>query len=108
MLFAIKPQKIHIEYGVIDIKLKIVSIERSQRKNKKYVVELENGVKIHFGDKRYQHYKDRLGKFASLNHLDKKRRHNYLARAAGIRDKNGKLTINNPESANFYAIRILW
>jgi len=35
-----------------------MDIQKSSRKNKKYMVEID-GKTIHFGDNRYQHYKDR-------------------------------------------------
>lgn len=41
-------------------------------------------------------------------HKDKKRRNSYLKRSAGIRDKNGNLTKDDPFSANYWARRILW
>lgn len=33
---------------------------------------------------------------------------NYLQRSAGIRDKNGNLTKDDPFSANYWARRVLW
>lgn len=101
-------QKEHKKYGAKQIKAPIKTLNVSTRKNKKYVVELKNGKKIHFGDRRYEHYKDRHGDFSMKDHKDKERRDKYLKRASKIKDKNGKLTINNPESPNFYAIRMLW
>lgn len=41
-------------------------------------------------------------------HKDEKRRKSYLARAKGIRDKQGNLTYKNKNSANYWAIRKLW
>lgn len=41
-------------------------------------------------------------------HNDPDRRKNYLARSAGIRDKDGKLTKDNPFSANYWARKVLW
>jgi len=41
-------------------------------------------------------------------HKDKKRRASYLARAKGIKDKQGRLTYMNKNSANYWAIRKLW
>ena len=73
-------------------------IVKSWRKNKKLAVITPYGT-IHFGDKRYKDF---------TQHRNLKRRANYLKRAAGIRDKNGKLTINNPLSSNYWAARILW
>ena len=41
-------------------------------------------------------------------HKDPERRENYLARSAGIRDKNGNLTKDDKFSANYWARKILW
>ena len=41
-------------------------------------------------------------------HKDKKRRASYLARAKGIKDKQGRLTYMNKNSANYWAVRKLW
>ena len=73
-------------------------IIKSNRKNKKLAVATPKGW-IHFGDKRYKDF---------TQHKDLERRRSYLLRAKGIRDKKGKLTINNPYSANYWAARILW
>lgn len=100
--------KIHKEYGAKDIKAPIKSITLSNSKNKKYTVELEDGKKVHFGDIRYEHYKDRVGNLSKLDHKDKDRRHSYLARATKIRNKSGKLTVNDYKSPNFYSVRLLW
>ena len=93
--------------------LKNIKFEESKRKNKKYRVTFEYKKDIHtvdFGDKRYQQYKDStpLKLYSSLNHNDKNRRKNYLARSRGIKNKNGDLTKNNPLGANYWSIRYLW
>ena len=80
---------------------------KSDKKFKKYKVLTKNGI-IHFGDTRYQHYKDLIGDYKKLDHGDKKRQQNYCKRSAGIRDKNGKLTKNNKESSNYFSRRYLW
>lgn len=41
-------------------------------------------------------------------HTSKDRLKNYLSRSAGIRDKSGKLTKDDPFSANYWARRVLW
>lgn len=41
-------------------------------------------------------------------HGDEDRRKNYLARSAGIRNKKGELTKDDPFSANYWARRELW
>ena len=80
---------------------------RSTRKHKKLMVKV-NGKAIHFGDSREQHFKDRTGIFASQDHNDPERRKSYLRRTANIRNKEGKLTRDDPTSANYHARRILW
>ena len=75
---------------------------KSSAKNKKYsVYVMKNGKKtlIHFGDSRYSDF---------TKHKDPKRRENYLKRSAGIRDKSGKLTKDDKNSANYWARRYLW
>jgi hypothetical protein len=80
----------------------------SDNPNKKLMV-IVNGNKINFGQAGYEHYKDKTGLLdPKLNHGDKERRENYLKRARGIKDKEGKLTYKDPNSANYHAIRILW
>lgn len=83
--------------------------KKSTRKNKKYMVFYNNKC-IHFGDTRYQHFKDTtsLKLYTSLDHNDEKRRANYLRRAKGIKDKNGKLTYLDKSSPNYYAVNYLW
>lgn len=84
----------------------------SKAKNKKYSVRIktdEGKTKlIHFGDSRMQQFKDKLGHYSDLDHGDKERRRRYLARAKGIKDKNGNLTWKNKNSANYYSIKYLW
>jgi len=87
-----------------------MKISISNKKNKKYDVVTPSGRIISFGDIHYQQFHDStpIRAYSYLDHNDKMRRELYLKRAMKIRDKNGKLTANNPESANFYAIRYLW
>ena len=84
--------------------------EKSSRKDKKLMT-VVNGKVVHFGNLKppaNQHFKDKTGIYKSLDHNDPKRRKNYLTRSAGIKDKNGNLTKDNPESPNYHARRILW
>ena len=84
---------------------------KSTAKNKKYsVYVMKNGKKtlIHFGDKRYEHFRDSIGLYKNLNHNDKDRRERYLKRAKGIRNKNGELTWKDKNSANYYSVKFLW
>lgn len=74
----------------------------STAQNKKYsVYVLKNGKKkiIHFGDKRYQQYNDKLGYYAHLDHNDKKRRESYYKRHGQAGDKN---------TAKYWSHKILW
>ena len=75
------------------------SLEYSSRKNNKYMVQLPDGKKIHFGSPKYEDF---------LIHKDENRRDKYRARAMKIKNKQGELTYTNPESPNFWAINLLW
>ena len=77
-------------------------IKPSTHKNKKYDVYKDNKYLLSFGQLPYQHYKDLIGHYKDLDHLDKKRRDNYRARAEGI----GHL--DNPNSPNFWSYWFLW
>ena len=80
-------------------KLGAESLDYSTRKNNKYMVILPGGNKVHSGSPKYPDY---------LTNKDKKRRDKYLARATKIKNKSGDLTYNNPESANFWSVHLLW
>lgn len=70
----------------------------SDRADKKYYA-IVDGKKVHFGAKGYEHYKDVLGHYSSLDHGDKKRRDAYYAR----HNKDyGKGT------ADWFSKKILW
>ena len=82
--------------------------ELSTKKNKKLMV-IVNNKTIHFGDIRYQHFNDSTNLLdKKLNHRDKKRQASYLARARGIKNKQGQLTYKDPTSPNYHAVKILW
>ena len=78
-------------------KLGAESLDYSTRKNNKYMVTLPSGKKVYFGSTKYADY---------LTHKD--RRDKYLARATKIKNKQGELTHNNPESANYWSTKLLW
>jgi hypothetical protein len=76
---------------------------KSNRKNKKMMVlacKNINGEKkvklIHFGALGYGH------------NYSLKAKKNYLARSAGIKNKKGKLTKDDPFSSNYWSRKILW
>ena len=80
-------------------KLGAESFDYSTRKNNKYVATLSSGKKIHFGSSQYPDF---------LIHKNEERKEKYLSRAKKIKNKQGELTYTNPESANFWSIRLLW
>ncbi len=74
----------------------------SKAKGKKMsVYVMKDGKKrlINFGDANMEDF---------TQHKDKKRRASYLARSGGIKDKNGNLTKNNKNTANYWARKVLW
>ena len=80
-------------------KLGAESFDYSKRKNNKYVVKLPSGKNLHFGSSQYPDF---------LIHKDNERKEKYLSRAMKIKNKKGELTYENPESANFWSVNLLW
>jgi len=77
--------------------------KRSNRKNKKYAVQVDGQNKwIHFGHTSYEQYKDStpLKLYSHLNHSDEERRANYKRRHDATRHKK--------YSASWFADRFLW
>jgi hypothetical protein len=75
---------------------------KSTKAGKKMMVYvMKDGKKrlIHFGDSSMQDF---------TQHKDEARRKSYLARSGGIRNKQGKLTKNDKNSANYWSRKILW
>ena len=72
----------------------------SNNNKKKYMVLTKKGI-IHFGARGYGQYKDKLGHYKHLDHLDKKRRDNYYSR-------HGDKYTTNKESAKYWSHKILW
>lgn len=68
---------------------------------KKYKA-LVDGKWVHFGDRRYQHYKDKIGFWRRLDHGDKDRRRRYIARHSA----GGHTDI--PGTAAWFALNVLW
>jgi len=74
----------------------------SKAKNKKYsVYVMKDGKKrlIHFGDKRYGQFKDKLGHYSKLDHGDEKRKKNYYARHGKAKSK---------DTAKYFSHKYLW
>ena len=80
-------------------KLGAESLDYSKRKNNKYVVTFPTGKILHFGSSKYPDF---------LIHKDEERKVKYLARAKKIKNKLGQLTYENPESANYWSVNLLW
>ena len=76
-------------------------VHSSNPKKKGMVYVMKDGKKrlIHFGDSSMTDKR----KGAS-----KAQQKSYLARSAGIRDKEGKLTKNNKNSANYWSRKVNW
>lgn len=76
---------------------------KSKAKNKKYSVYVKgksgNPKLIHFGDKRYGQFKDKLGYYKRLDHNDPKRKKAYYDRHGPATDKN---------TAKYWSHKILW
>tara|TARA_R110001592_G_scaffold195998_1_gene443697 strand:+ start:961 stop:1203 length:243 start_codon:yes stop_codon:yes gene_type:complete len=72
----------------------------SNKKDKKYMVLTKKGV-IHFGQKGYGQFKDKLGHYGKLDHKDPKRRKAYY-------DRHGDKNTKNKESAKYWSHKILW
>ena len=79
------------------IKKDSFEFEKSSRKHKKYMVRV-NGKLVHFGDNRYQQYRDKIGLYSMLDHGDKERRKRYYAR-------HGKAV---KHSAKWFSHKYLW
>jgi len=61
-----------------------------------------------FGDRRYQHYFDRVGMWAELNHNDRKRRAAYRKRHEGVLLKDGKPAYKQPYTPSYFSYHLLW
>lgn len=92
---------------------KIKSIKKSTRQNKKYVAKVENtdgSIKtIHFGDNRYEQYRDStpLKLYSNKNHGDKKRRSSYFKRHSGTENKSEAIKKEFKKSNGNYNAKIL-
>ena len=78
-------------------KLGASSLDYSQRKNNKNMVEYDN-KKIHFGSANSEDY---------LTHKDPVRRDKYLTKAKKISNKDGQLTHLLPSYPNYWSVKLL-
>jgi poly-gamma-glutamate capsule biosynthesis protein CapA/YwtB (metallophosphatase superfamily) len=65
--------------------------------------------KIHFGDKRYQQYKDRtpFKIYENKNHFTRKRMQNYYLRHSGTKNRNEAIKKEKEKSKGYYNSKIL-
>ena len=93
----------------------IIDIQLSSRKHsKKYMATVrhknKNTIrKIHFGDKRYQHFEDKtdLRTFGYLNHNDMKRRNNYYSRFSKTTNRNEAIILEMLKYGRVFTPKIL-
>ena len=82
--------------------------------NKKYTAIMRDGSKVHFGDSRYQHYKDNVPKsmgggiWKSKDHGDTIRRKSYRSRHSGVKTKTGKNAYKVKYSPSWFSYHYLW
>lgn len=81
---------------------------------KKYTAILPDGRRVHFGDRRYEHFKDSVPKrlgggiWSKKDHGDPQRRKNYRTRHGGMRCKDGTRCINHKYSPAWFSYYFLW
>lgn len=99
--------------GSKTMKEKIVKIEKGP-KFKKYTAYVKNNKtkkirKIHFGDNRYEQFKDRtkLGLYSENNHDDKRRQNNYYNRHSGEPNRKKAIKLEKKNSGGNYNAKLL-
>ena len=95
------------------MKEKIINFEKGPN-FKKYTAYVKNKKthkirKIHFGDNRYQQYKDRtpLGLYTNKNHKTRKRMQNYYSRHSGTKNRSVAIKKEVIKSKGYYTPKIL-
>ena len=63
---------------------------------------------IHFGNTKYEHFKDKTGLWSELDHRDKERRERYRKRHAKVLKKDGTPAKDDYLKAAFHSWRVLW
>ena len=81
---------------------------------KKYTAHIKNKEtkkirKLHFGDRRYQQYKDRteLKLYKNKNHGTRKRMQNYYSRHSGTKTRKQGITKEIKKSKGYYTPKLL-
>ena len=92
---------------------KIVKFEKGP-KFKKYTAHIQHKKtkktrKLHFGDKRYQQYKDRtpLKLYKKQNHGTRKRMQNYFKRHSGVKSRKKAIEKEKKKSKGLYTPKLL-
>tara|TARA_A100001015_G_scaffold30086_1_gene33520 strand:- start:760 stop:1155 length:396 start_codon:yes stop_codon:yes gene_type:complete len=106
-------KKIKKQKGGYRMKERIIKFERGPFP-KKYTASIKNlktkkTRKIHFGDRRYQQYKDRvpLGLYKHKNHITRKRMQNYFNRHSGTKKRGEAIKKERKKSKGIYNAKIL-
>ena len=98
------------------MKEKIIKFEKGPfpKKYTAFIKNKKNGKngksrKIHFGDRRYQQYKDRtpLKLYKNKNHNTRKRMQNYYSRHSGTKSKSKAIKKEVNKSKGYYNAKIL-
>lgn len=97
------------------MKEKVIKIEKSKVKGKKYTARVKNiktnkTRKISFGALGYQQFKDRtpLKLYKKLNHSNKKRQERYYGRfSRGIKNRKKAIEYEEKKSKGYYNAKIL-
>jgi len=63
---------------------------------------------VMFGDRRYEHYFDRIGMWREKNHNDRKRRAAYRKRHEKISLKDGSAAYQVPYTPAYFSYHLLW
>tara|TARA_Y100001938_G_C7881815_1_gene325386 strand:- start:339 stop:581 length:243 start_codon:yes stop_codon:yes gene_type:complete len=71
---------------------------KSTRKDKKYMILTDSGI-VHFGQKGYSQFKDKIGLYSDLDNNDPNRKRLYYARHGRKAKK---------DSAKFFSHKYLW
>lgn len=71
---------------------------KSTRKYKKYMIKTKTGI-VHFGDNRYNQFRDKIGLYRKLDHNDEKRRDLYYKRHGRTAKK---------DTAKYFSHKYLW
>jgi len=95
------------------MKERIVKFEKGPN-FKKYTAHIQNKKtkkkrRLHFGDKRYQQYKDRtpLKLYRKQNHGTRKRMQNYFNRHSGVKSRKKAIEKEKKKSKGLYTPKLL-